>query len=153
IAFVAACRFAMLVACDPLTPGRCVLAQVRNSLAGPQPSLAYQITATDGAIPAVDWLGTSPIAADDLLAGTDPRPRDRAITFLNTFLAAGPRTARDIWQAAQDANLSERTLQRAQRQLGIRCRRVCTNGQRVSYWLLRHQELPDDQSDTNEVQR
>jgi RecA-family ATPase len=36
IAFVAACRFAMLVARHPLTPGRSVLAQVRNSLAGPE---------------------------------------------------------------------------------------------------------------------
>jgi hypothetical protein len=38
IAFVAACRFAMLVGRDPLVPGRCVLAQVRNSLAGPRTS-------------------------------------------------------------------------------------------------------------------
>src|SRR5262249_50270870 len=38
IAFAAASRFVMLVGRDPTDPGRCVLAQVRNSLAGPQPS-------------------------------------------------------------------------------------------------------------------
>src|SRR5262249_26655405 len=94
IAFVAACRFAMLVGRDPLVPGRCVLAQVRNSLAGPQPSLAYQITAADGGLPAVDWLGPSPCSADELLAGAALRKhgtRDRAAAFLEQFLAAGPR--------------------------------------------------------------
>jgi hypothetical protein len=43
LAFVAACRFALLVGRDPLLPGRCVLAQVRNSPAGPQPSLARRL--------------------------------------------------------------------------------------------------------------
>jgi hypothetical protein len=144
IAFVAACRFAMLVARDPLLPGRCVLAQVRNSLAGAQPSLAYQISAADGALPTVDWLGTSSFTADELLAAArrGHGTRDRAAVFLEGFLAAGPRSSRDIWEAAQKAGLSARTLQRAKRGLGIRCRRVTTDGRPVSYWLLRGQELP-----------
>ncbi len=41
IAFMAACRSAMLVARDPLALGRCVLAQVRKSQARLQPSLGY----------------------------------------------------------------------------------------------------------------
>src|SRR5262249_22363866 len=56
IAFVAACRFALLVERDPLAPGRCVLAQVRNTLGPRQPSLAYQITGGPGEQPAVEWL-------------------------------------------------------------------------------------------------
>jgi hypothetical protein len=47
IALVAACRFAMLVERDPREPTRCVLAVVRHSLSGPQPSLAYQIVGGD----------------------------------------------------------------------------------------------------------
>lgn len=149
IAFVAASRFAMLVARDPLSPARCVLAQVRNSLAGPQPSLLYRLTAADSALPAVDWLGTSPILADELLADAAPRgqgPRDRAATFLEQYLATGPRTARDIWAAAQQASLSARTVQRAKRSLGIRCRRTYTGSRPVSYWLLPGQELPSGAS-------
>ncbi|MBV8431056.1 MAG: AAA family ATPase [Solirubrobacterales bacterium] len=67
IAFVAACRFALLVGRDPDESGRCVLAQVRNSLAGSQPSLVYRLATEGGGLPTVDWLGTSPLAADDLL--------------------------------------------------------------------------------------
>src|SRR5260370_39339339 len=48
IAFIATCRFAMLVGRDPLAPGRCILAQVRSSLARPEPSLAYQLSAASG---------------------------------------------------------------------------------------------------------
>ncbi len=156
IAFVAACRFAMLVGRDPQMPGRCVLAQVRNSLARPQPSLAYQITAADGALPTVDWLGTSPLSADDLLTGdphAGPGPRDQAAAFLEQFLAAGPRTSRDIWQAAQQAGLSARTLQRAKKGLGIRSQRVTSDGKPASYWLLQGQELPDGLSDTPDLDR
>jgi hypothetical protein len=140
IAFVAACRFAPLVGRDPREPGRCVLAQVRNSLAGPQPSLAYRLTAAEGAPPAVDWLGTSPCSADELLAGNRRRedgPRDQAAAFLEQFLAGGPRTSREIWVAAQEAGLSARTIQRAKRGLGVRCRRVHRDDRPVSYWLLR----------------
>ncbi len=156
IAFVAACRFAMLVGRDPLTPGRCVLAQVRNSLAGVQPSLAYQLTSTDGALPTVDWLGTSPVSADELLAGaarSAHNPRDRATAFLEQFLAAGPRTSHDIWQAAQKAGLSARTVQRAKLGLDIRSRRVHADGRPVSYWLLRGQELPGGPSGFPELDR
>jgi hypothetical protein len=156
IAFMAACRFALLVGRDPLVPGRCVLAQVRNSLAWPQPGLAYQITGADGAHPAVDWSGTSPSSADELLAGTGPRrdgSRDRAAAFLEQFLAAGPRTSHDLWQAAQEAALSARTVQRAKQGLGIRRRRVSRGGKPVSYWLLPGQELPDGLSDCPEFDR
>jgi hypothetical protein len=145
IAFVAACRFAMLVGRDPLEPERCVLAQVRNSLAGPQPSLVYQLNSEEGNLPTVEWLGTSPHSADELLAGSARRednPRDRAAVFLGQFLASGPRTSQDIWAAAQKAGLSSRTMQRAKASLNIRCRRVHTGGQQVSYWLLEGQELP-----------
>src|SRR5205807_1425532 len=46
------------------------------------------------------------VSADELLGGAARRqdaPRDRAAAFLEQFLAAGPRTSRDIWQAAQKA--------------------------------------------------
>jgi len=118
---------------------------VRSSLARPQPSLAYQVSATESALPTLDWLGPCPLSANELLAATAPREhgrRDLAAYFLEQFLAAGPRTARDIWEAAQKAGLCKRTLQRAKRTLGIRCRRVHKEGRQVSYWLLRDQELP-----------
>jgi hypothetical protein len=144
IAFVAACRVALLVGRDPRVPGRCVLAQVRNSLAGVQPSLAYQLSSTGGALPSVDWLGTTPVSANQLLGTREYNPRERAAAFLEQFLANGPRTCRDIWQAAQKAGLSARTIQRAKGGLSIGCRRVYEEEKPVSYWLLPGQKLPDD---------
>lgn len=143
IAFVAVSRFAMLVGRDPADPGRCVLAQVRNSLAGPQPSLAYRLTAADGGLPTVEWLGTSPASADELLAGErKAAPRDEAADFLRQFLADGPRTSHAIWEAARRLGLSVRTLNRAKDQLDIRSHRVYEDGRPVSYWLLKGREPP-----------
>jgi hypothetical protein len=156
IAFVAVCRCALLVARDPHVPGRCVLAQVRHSLGAAQPSLAYQIRAEADGLPTVDWLGTSPLSADDLLSGAARRgqgPRDQAADFLAQFLAGGPRTSREIWEAAQEAGLAARTLNRAKKGLGIRCRRVHSDGRPVSYWLLPGQELSAEKFGDDEVGR
>jgi hypothetical protein len=153
IAFVAASRSAMLIARDPQGPG-CVLAQVRNSLAGPQPSLAFQLTGTEGGLPSVEWLDPSPFSADELLAGSRRGvggPRAQAATFLEQFLAAGPRTSRDIWEAAKTAGLSARTIQRAKKSLDIRSKSVDTDGRRVYYWLLPSQELPAELSSCPEL--
>ncbi len=69
------------------------------------------------------------------------------------FLAAGPRASHDIWQAAQKAGLSARTVQRAKLGLDIRCRRVYAGGRPVSYWLLQGQELPSGPSGFPELDR
>jgi hypothetical protein len=145
IAFVAACRFALLVGRDPEEPGRCVLAQVRNSLAGSQPSLVYRLTTEGGNLPTVEWLGTSPLSADELLVGSAQQKDnrgDQAAAFLGQFLAGGPRTCQDIWAAAKKAGLCDRTVQRAKKRLRIRSHRVYIEGRPVSYWLLEGQELP-----------
>jgi hypothetical protein len=68
--------------------------------------------------------------------------RDRARAFLRDFLQDGPHTSREIWIAAQEQGLSERTLQRAKQELEIRSLRIWADGQRLSYWLLPGQELP-----------
>lgn len=153
IAFVAACRFAMLVERDPQDARQCVLASVRHSLGESPPSLVYRITGMPGGLPTIDWLGRSPYSANVLLAhaGQGPKPRDQAADFLEEFLAAGPRISQDIYQAAQKARLSKRTLQRAKRELGIRRRRVYQNGLPVSYWLIPGQELGPEHYDGHEI--
>ena len=45
--------------------------------------------------------------------------------------------------AAQENNLSDRTIDRAKKELTVRSVFVGRRGDRVSYWLLPHQELPD----------
>lgn len=149
IGFLAACRSGWLIARNPEQPDECVLAQVKNNLAPPQPSLVYQVKKSESKIVSLSWLGPTDWTAAQLLAGV-PRnppwrltPRERASEFLEGFLRDGPRTSRDIWHAALPLGLTERTLERAKQELSIRSVRVCPDGQRMSYWLLPGQVLPE----------
>ncbi len=145
IAFVAACRSTWLVAPDPQAPRRVVLAQQKNNRAAPQSSLAYEVTAGPDEAPTVSWLGPCAWTADQLLASPHrtPRPQyDRACRFLQSFLKDGPRTSRELWTAAQEEGLSDRTIQRAKIEMEIRSVWVSLDKTPVSYWLLPGQELP-----------
>jgi hypothetical protein len=132
--------------------GRCVLAQVKNNLAPPQPSLAYSVTGTQGATPTLSWLGSTAWTANELLGSGKPAPaippRDVCCDFLLDFLSDGPRTSRQVWEAAQERNLAQRTLNRAKRDLKIRSVWVAGNGTSapVTYWCLEHQQAPVDTS-------
>jgi hypothetical protein len=147
IAFLGACRSGWLVAPDPRVPGRRVLAQVKNNLAPPQPSLAFDVPARDAGPLALTWVGPCDWTADRLLSPASaraprPSPRDCARDFLTTFLEDGPRTSGDLWAAAQEQGLTERTLNRAKRELAVRSAWVKVDGAPRSYWLLPGQEPP-----------
>jgi hypothetical protein len=149
IGLLAVCRSGWLIARNPEQPALCVLAQLKNNLAPPQPSLAYQVQSGEAGALSLAWLGPTDWTAAQLLAGVPrnpPRrltPRERGREFLEGFLRDGPRTARDIWAAALPLGLTERTLERVKQELAIRSVRAYANdGQRHSYWLLPGQELP-----------
>ena len=142
----AACRSTWLFARDSGDAARSVMAQVKNNLGPPQPSLAYALP-TDPAAPlSVTWLGTTPLTSRDLLAGPGREPpelpRERALAFLAALLAGGPRTSREVWQAAREERLAKRTLLRAKQELDVRSPRVWLDGTLVCYWLLPGQQLP-----------
>ena len=151
IGLVGSCRSAWLIAPDPRVPGRRVLAQEKNNLGPPQPSLAFAV-ADAGGLPALSWLGPADWSADALLAAAAERPaRPNPVEFAREFLADvlkdGPRTSREIWQLAEPLGHSQRTLDRAREALKIRTRRVHRDGQKTSWWLLPKQELPADEMD------
>jgi hypothetical protein len=147
IGFLAACRSGWLIARHPKEPGQCVLAPLKNNLAQPQPSLAYQVEQGQAQTLSLTWLGPTDWTAAQLLArpprATKPAPdRERACEFLEEYLHDGPRTSREIWDEAKRRKLRPRTLERAKKELAIRSREVCNDGQRIRYWLLPGQELP-----------
>ncbi|MBV9123134.1 MAG: AAA family ATPase [Planctomycetes bacterium] len=149
IGLVGACRSAWLIARDPQTPDHCVLAQVKNNLAPPQPSLAYTVQDASSASPLLNWLGSrDQKTADQLLVGfpglSQPNQFDRACDFLNTLLETAPQTARAIWTAAQKEGHSARTLARARRFLKIRSQRIWMEKNQFTYWLLPHQNLANN---------
>jgi len=149
IGFLGTCRTAWLVAADPQHPEQRVLAQVKNNIAPPQLSLAFRVDEPYAGRLTVTWLGESGLTADQLLerkpgAEAPPRQREIARDWLEDFLDEAPRTSAEVWQSAEQAGLSERTLFRAKSDLDVTTERVKLPGQRLSYWLLPHQQLPHD---------
>jgi len=146
IGLLAVCRSAFLFARDPEDRSRCVMAQIKNNLGPRQPSLAYRIDSQEAGLPRLEWLGSSPLSADQLLAGAEvkpcqPAPSLRASDFLLTFLDEGPRSTLDIWKAAKEQGLSRRTLQRIRTKIDVRTRTVWSANRALTYWLLPGQQL------------
>jgi hypothetical protein len=148
VALLAPCRSAWLVADLPDAPGsaRRVLAQVKNNLASPQPSLAFEVTAEDGGPARLLWSGPVPLGADVLLGRprAAAKPRDAARAFLEEVLADGPLTSQDLWQRVQAEGLASATVKRAKKLLGVRSQWVKVDGRAVSYWMLEGQNLPPE---------
>ncbi|WP_273843177.1 AAA family ATPase [Rubrobacter calidifluminis] len=124
IGIVGAARAGMLVAKDPEDERRRVLAPVKSNLAPPAPSLLFSLTQAhkSGAV-RVEWHGESNHDAASLLsAPQDPEERsalDEAKELLGELLADGEVEASAVMAEARRAQISERTLKRAKRELGI----------------------------------
>jgi hypothetical protein len=152
IAFVAAARAAFIVTRDPDSddPARRLFVQAKNNLAVDSGGLAFRVEQrlleNDIVASAVMWEGERiNRTADDILAATrDPndRPeRSEAEEFLRDTLASGPRPATEIEAEAKGAGISWRTVRRAQKDLGIKPRRMAESGDGLGkagrwYWSL-----------------
>lgn len=124
IGIVGAARSALLVARHPEDDSRRVLARVKNNLAEPVPSLAFELTGTAEGSVRVEWRGETHHAADALLsAPTDPEERsalEEATDFLREELGDGPVWNVEVKKGARGAGFSEATLKRAKTTLGVR---------------------------------
>lgn len=128
IGIIGAARSGLLVALDPddETGEARVLAVTKTNL-GPSPaSLRYSIKPEAESI-RVHWCGESKHRAAALLAVPDDSQSrgavDEASEFLKSFLEDGPVAATEVRRKAKAAGLSERTIDRAKRVVGIRARR------------------------------
>jgi hypothetical protein len=146
IAFTAAARVALTAAKAPDNSRRCVLAVCKGNLAAAPPALFYSVVDNDGQ-PRIEWGGVAEFSADDLVA--DKRRGgslavEEAVAFLESELESGALPALDLKARAKEAGISEATLNRAKKKLGITPRRMA--GQEGTPWAW---ELPptceDDQ--------
>jgi hypothetical protein len=126
MAFLAACRSAWLFARHPGQAGQAVIAEVKNNLAPPQESLAYEVLTRPDAVPELRWCGPCQLSAADLLKWADRAypARLRAREFLLQFLKDGPRPSKAVWDAALKLGLSKPTLDRAKKELQVRSHRA-----------------------------
>jgi AAA domain len=130
IGIIGAARSALLFGRHPDDPERRVMARLKGNLAPGYPSLSYtmegtEIASEDGSIVTVRvvWEGETSATAADLLQPPetdDESARDRAIKFLKTYLASGEKSAVEVEVAAEEADISIRTLKRAKKAAGAR---------------------------------
>lgn len=134
IGIPAAARSVLLLARDPDEPDgdQRVLAHAKSNLAPLAASLALRVVAppAPGGQPRLEVLGEVDHSARDLLneQAVEPAARDDAKEFLLEALADGPRPAKELFREAREAGVSEITLRRAAKALGVTRRRVPQRG-------------------------
>jgi hypothetical protein len=142
IAFVAAARIVLCLAPDPDDADRRVLARLKGNLGPPPPSLAFRLP--DGRI---EW-EPSPVTLD---AETILRPAERdredqtdARDVIKQLLAdedAWPMYAEQVLAVGEAHGISERTMRRTARKMGIQPKRIGFGEQ--GRWVWHRQSIAD----------
>jgi hypothetical protein len=159
IAFVAAARIVLCLAADPNDPDRRVLAGLKSNLAALPESLAFRLP--DGRL---TWEhGAVELDAEALLRPAAPADRedatdaDAVLRALLADVSAWPMDAKQALAAGEAHGITERTLRRAARRLGVEIRRVGFGRGGRWYWYLPETEgipdarIPDNEPSLNSV--
>src|SRR2546426_2232815 len=141
VAFVAAARTVFAVGRDSDNPDRRILVCVKNNLAAHPPALAFSIVEQAGrAVLRWEEQPVTGVDADSVLSSLSASEREErqdVDEFLRDLLADGQVAANDMFQAGRQNGLSEATLKRAKRRLGIQPVKVGKPGERGKwYWYL-----------------
>jgi len=135
-AFVGLARSVLHLMADPDDEKRKLLLPGKCNLSAPPPGLAFRIVGDPGRL---EW-EPDPLEgfrADDVVTpkesqktkrGPEPTTRDAASEWLADLLKDGPMPAADIREQAKAADLSWRTIRRAQESLGIVPRKKAFGG-------------------------
>ena len=139
MAFPAQARAVWLVSPTPdgsKNPRRLLIAAKHNNLEDPT-TLAFEIK--DGRV--VFESQPVNITADDILApksNIEAPERDRAVDWLKELLSGGQSMpSKEIFDLAKQENFNDKTLQRARKELCIKCYiEYNDDGERLWYWRL-----------------
>jgi hypothetical protein len=140
IGIVGAARMAFVVGKDPQDENRRVMASTKNNLATAPPSLMFGLEEAESGSVKLEWLGRSEVSAKDLLATPQDREhsdaRSEAVEFLEDILAEGPISSSQVKKEAEEAGISERTLARGKKSVGVIAFREGESGGRgKGQWL------------------
>ncbi len=135
IGIIGAARSALLFAKDPSDPSgnRKVMAREKGNLAPVWNSLAYELVSSEEhGCARVRWLGESAQTAATLLAvpvsNEEISAIDKAAAFLRETLADGPVAQKQIVDEGRKIGISEKTLQRAKKDLNVLSRKPGLGG-------------------------
>ena len=142
IAFVAAARAAWLVGRDPDDDERRLFLPIKNNLAQSN-GLAFTLESASNGVGRVAWDSTPVFVSADEIDDSDQSPRGEAIDWLRGLLADGGQLSATILARAKADGISEKTLRRAKKELGVTAER---NGQG---WGWQLPDTPPPEADAN----
>lgn len=145
IAFVGAVRAALLVAADPADKDKRVLAVMKANLGPKAQALRFHLEHDDEfGVARIVWDGFSDHSAAELLKPPHGerihQALDMAEVFLSDVLATGTMPAEDVRAQALEFGISEPTLHRAKRSLGVRSKRIGFGKGSQVVWALHEGE-------------
>ena len=148
IGIIGAARIGLVLGRSPDDPDELVLACAKNNLARGPASLAFRLESApgDADIARVQWQGTTQHGAADILGGGAGRAApalEEAKAFIEDQLANGPMRATAIKERAKEQDISDSTLQRAKKTLGVESERLI-EGQLDWFWRLPGDERRPD---------
>jgi len=154
VGIVGAVRTAMMVARDPEDPEgpRRILAQTKSNIAVFPPALAFHMEETANGMARVAWEGATAHTAAELVAvspdGEERGALDEACEVLRQILVNGQIDVGTAMVEAKNAGISERTLKRAKKSLGVVSTRNGFGKGAVWFWELppegEHHRLPTE---------
>jgi hypothetical protein len=138
VAFVGQARTVLVIGEDANTPGRRLLASVKNNLGALAPALAFRISDAGLAWEPTPVEGTADalLAADEVESRSARRERDLACQFLRDALKDGPVRSKDIHADAKANGVAIRTLWRAKADLGVIADRTKDDARAAWFWML-----------------
>ena len=137
---IGAARSAFLVCEHPNDSSTKLVVHIKHNIAVRGQTQTYEIYSEDGGMATLNWLGPSDITIDDLISSEGGTPKmsalDDAIQFLRVFLKHGPEATTKVEKEAAARDISEKTLERARRSLGV------VSKKKGKSWVL---SLPDEE--------
>ena len=130
IDFFAVARSVLLVGRIEGEPDLRAVVQIKNNLAAFGRSKAFRLTETG-----FEWIGDYEITADEVLGGIAPKVNklEQAKKMLRELAETSTSVqSSEIFDMAEDLNISKRTLENAKKELGIKARRIGNSW----YWDL-----------------
>lgn len=130
IDFFAVARSVLLVGRIEGEPDLRAVVQIKNNLAAFGHSKAFHLTETG-----FEWIGDYEITADEVLGGIAPKVNklEQAKKMLRELAETSTSVqSSEIFDMAEDLNISKRTLENAKKELGIKARRIGNSW----YWDL-----------------
>lgn len=140
----AAARSELLVGADPNNRNNRAVTQIKNNYGPHAPAIGYMIESDKTAISGArfHWKGESDLTAERILAAVENDEELKlasreAEDFLRETLAKGERPAKDVQAEAKQCGISDTTLNRTKRRLGVISRQEGGGAtKKIWYWSL-----------------